>query len=99
MVEIINAYQEQIEEDKEYNLMYELAEKLFPGRIRKKSLEKVLREIVIETDTKKVSVEIYPSFGAMNVKQKSDFEKAKELAEQGEKIINREFTLRTTYPC
>ena len=98
MVKVIDGYQQEVEAEANYRRVYESAERLFPRRIRKNSLDKKMREIVIETDKREVSVEIYPNSDFMYVKQKSDFERAFELAEQGEKITGREFILKTTYP-
>jgi len=98
MVKVIDEYKKGLGEAEEYNRMYESAQKFFPGRVREKCLDRVVSEILIETDTKEVSVKICPTFYMMYVKQASDLEKAKQFAEEEEKKTGREFTLRTTYP-
>jgi hypothetical protein len=99
MVKIVDGYKEEKEANEEYDRMYATAERFFPGRVRKKDLGRIIRDIEVETtDKTAVSLKICPSFRSIYLHQESDLCAASDFATQEEKEVGREFTLKTTYP-
>jgi len=93
MVKFVDGYKQHIEAAEKYNVVYELAKQIFGRRISGKNLI----DIVVREGPTRPAVQIFPHLGFIEVNKRAYFKDSLKLAEQGEKITGKEFTLSTTY--
>ena len=95
MVKIIDGYKKREETLDQNRALLELARKSFRGNIAA-TIYNECDTITVREGSTGCDVKIYPR-GIIDVNKKSYFESAKRFAEEAEKLMDREFTLNTTY--